>query len=191
MIFNNFSDAVSYLEGAGYVLIFLLMLIEGPIVTVAASFLASLGFFNIFVILILSFLGNFIGDYLHYQIGYYGGEKAVDKYLPKSGKSKKKILNIRKNVDNHFGKTILFIKLTPMASPGLIFLGYLKVPLRRFLLYSAIISLIFSMFFVAIGYYLGYAFDNWLKYFKITEYLFYFIIIVLICFMVYKKLKKD
>ncbi len=56
MIPTSFSSALSFALSHGYVLIFLIMIIEGPFITTAAAFAASLGYFNIFIILSNTFI---------------------------------------------------------------------------------------------------------------------------------------
>ena len=57
-----FDQVLTFIEQNGYVLLFLLMILEGPIVTAAAAFAASLGYLSLPVVFILSVLGNIIGD---------------------------------------------------------------------------------------------------------------------------------
>lgn len=45
------------------------MVVEGPIVTSIAAFAASLGYLDIYMILIISLLGNLIPDILLFFIG--------------------------------------------------------------------------------------------------------------------------
>jgi membrane protein YqaA with SNARE-associated domain len=56
------------------------MIVEGTVTNTAAAFAASLGYFNIWIILVLAFLGDAIGDIIMYTIGYYGRRKMLDRY---------------------------------------------------------------------------------------------------------------
>ena len=69
MIPDSFSSALAFTISQSYLFIFIVMVIEGPIITTAASFAASLGYFNIGIIFLLSLLGDLVGDGLHYIIG--------------------------------------------------------------------------------------------------------------------------
>ena len=63
------SEVLDWLIRYGYLLMFLLMLIEGPTITASAALGAALGYFNVFVVFALSFLGNFLPDMLYYMLG--------------------------------------------------------------------------------------------------------------------------
>lgn len=62
-------QSLSYWHFAGYILIFLGMIIEGDAVLFAASFLAYQGFFNPFIMAGTAFLGVLFGDFLWYWAG--------------------------------------------------------------------------------------------------------------------------
>jgi membrane protein DedA with SNARE-associated domain len=64
--------AVSWVLKSSYAGMFIIMLIEGPVVTAFGGFGAKLGFFNVWFVLLLSALGNFLPDLFFYGIGYYG-----------------------------------------------------------------------------------------------------------------------
>ena len=49
---------LGYIKTIGYPLMLLIMIVEGPIATLLAAFAASLGFFNIYLVFILSMLGT-------------------------------------------------------------------------------------------------------------------------------------
>ena len=190
MIFLNFLQTAEYLQGTSYFIIFLLMVIEGPIVTSAAAFLASLGFFNIFIIFILSLLGDLVGDCLHYTIGRYGGHKLIKKYHKKFSVTKKDLNKTEHNLNKHFGKTMFVIKFTPLfTTPGLILMGSLKIPLKKFIIYSLLITLPRTIFFILTGYYFGIAFDKIMNYYKIGGYIIViFVIFVIISYLIFKKI---
>ena len=63
----------------GYPTMLLLMTLEGPIVTIIAAFLASMGYFNVFAVFGLSVLGDVLGDIVLYFIGYFGGYRILSK----------------------------------------------------------------------------------------------------------------
>ena len=72
-VFNitSFASAFSWVIAHGYPLMFVAMLIEGPIVTAAATFAVVFGYFNISMIFVLSILGDIVADVIYYIIGYF------------------------------------------------------------------------------------------------------------------------
>src|SRR5437762_2032987 len=108
---SDFSAVFAWTISHGYLLMFIAMLIEGPIVTSAAAFAAALGYFNIPMVFLLSLLGDIVADIIYYAIGYWGRLKIVDRIGPKFGLSKERMGNIEKLLGEHRIKTILAIKL--------------------------------------------------------------------------------
>ncbi len=172
MFYNSFSSALAFVQQQGYVFIFLAMVIEGPIITTAASFAASLGLFSIWVIFLLSLLGDLVGDVLHYFLGYLGREAFIERFGSRAGISKKFIKGLEKRLRAHLGKTLFFVKFTPfITTPGLMMAGALKVPLKRYLFYSFAITLPRTLFFTFLGFYFGVAADNLLRYFRLSQFI--------------------
>jgi membrane protein DedA with SNARE-associated domain len=172
MVLSNISTAISvlkssspmgilaFLQTTGYFILFIVMIFEGPIITYAAAFAASLGVFNIFYIFILSFLGNVVGDLIFFFIGRIGKRYVIDKYVSHWLKEKR-IEKIRDYLKNNPGKTIVAIKLTPpLPAPGLILAGASEMSFKIFMIYSSIVSASFSIFLTALGFYSGVAFNT-------------------------------
>lgn len=132
------------------------MIVEGPITTVIASFLASLGLINVFLVYALALTGNIIGDFIYYGIGRFGRERFIKKYGKYIGLHEERIESLERHYKNHFFKTIFIAKVTeaPIV-PTLVAAGLAKVDLRKYLLLTAAIEIPKTMIVVAIGYYFG------------------------------------
>lgn len=168
---NDFASMLQFLQTSGYGIIFILMILEGPIVTYIASFLSSFGIFNIYYIFILSFLGNIIGDLVLFFIGRVGKKGAIEKYESKS-LNPTRMNKLKLYLEKNPGKTIAAIKLTPfLPVPGLILAGASNIKLSKFILYSTIVTMGFAVFIVSLGFYSGVAFLEIAKYVKYAEYL--------------------
>jgi membrane protein DedA with SNARE-associated domain len=152
------ASILSFLQGQGYLIIFLVMCLEGPLITYVAAFAASLGVFNIVVIYLLSLAGNLTGDIIYYTIGKFASASFVRRRSLKtmSGWRMERVsAYLRKNP----GKALTIIKLTPpLPTPGLILAGASGIPLRTFLLYSLVVSTCYSLVFTLAGFYSGVAF---------------------------------
>ncbi len=140
----------------GYLIIFPLMIIEGPIVTIIASFLASLGAFNILIIYILGVAGNIIGDAIYYSIGKFGREKFLHKYGKYISVDEKKVEYIENHYKKHMLKTILIAKITEAPIiPALISAGIAKTNFKKFITICALAEIPKVAIIVSIGYFFG------------------------------------
>ncbi|MBI3623205.1 VTT domain-containing protein [Candidatus Pacearchaeota archaeon] len=172
-----------------YIIIFLIMIIEGPIITMSAAFAASSGYLNVWLILFLSFFADVVGDSLDYLIGYYGRKKLVKRYNHIFKIRKIALKKIERHFKNHLGKTLFILKMTPLALPGLILAGASKVPLKKYIKWCIIIIIPRAIFFTFIGYSFGILINSVLKFYKITEYfILALVIVVLGIYWVYRKL---
>jgi membrane protein DedA with SNARE-associated domain len=171
MIINLAPELSAFLHTQGYIIMFITMVLEGPIVTYSSAFAASLGVFNIYIILLLSGFGNVVGDIVLYSIGKYGGRGILRRHFDKS-MNKSKMHKLQEHMLKHPGKTIMLIKLTPIICvPGLVMAGAMDVPWKKFLLYSVIVSFTYSAIFTILGFYSGVAFGKIITYVKYSEFI--------------------
>ncbi|MDQ1284405.1 MAG: hypothetical protein QG620_753 [Patescibacteria group bacterium] len=133
------------------------MIIEGPVVTIIAAMLASLGAFNVFVVLILSIIGDMAGDVILYGLGYrygLGFVRRVGKYM---GITEKLVARMEKYFARHGGKTIFAVKSTTgLCWAAFTAAGIVKMDFKKFLKYSFLGGIVWSSFLVAMGYFYGY-----------------------------------
>jgi len=187
----NISDPaiLGHIKTIGYPLMLIVMIVEGPIITILAAFAASLGFFNIFIVLILSILGDIIGDMILYTIGYFGGNRALAKA--------EKILKIKPAIvakleslfRTHGKKTIFAVKSTTgLCWITFIAAGTMQMKFKDFITASFLGGIIWSGFLVIMGYFFGYAFreiGDYIKYAGLI--IFFFAVIFYITLTLYKR----
>lgn len=189
MVLGISADVLALLQTHGYWVMFLIMILEGPIVTYVAAFAASLEIFNFYIVLILSILGNVVGDLIYYLIGRFGRKIIVDRYMNFMHLKKERIEKIEKYLKENVGKTITVVKLTPpLPGPGLILAGVVRIPFGKFMFYSVLVSVIFSLFFTLIGFYSGVAFGTMSKYVKYGQFLIGGVVLLIIGFWLLLKL---
>jgi membrane protein DedA with SNARE-associated domain len=188
---SDFAGALQFLQTSGYGIMLILMIIEGPIITYIASFAASLGIFNVFYVFIISFLGNFIGDLIFFYIGRISKEGAVEKYVHKSI-NETRMSRLKMYLEKNPGKTIAVIKLTPfLPVPGLILTGASNIKFKKFVVYSVLVTMAYSLVMVLLGFYSGVAFLTIAKYVKYIEYLIGgTVILITLLFFLFKFLYK-
>jgi membrane protein DedA with SNARE-associated domain len=187
--FSTFQGALSFVEASSYIMIFIAMVIEGPIVTAAAAFAASLGYLNIITIFFLSLFGDLLGDILHYGAGRMLHRSFIEKYSYKIGIKRKTIERMEKHMRNNLGKTMLLVKFTPILTlVGLLLTGALRVPFRKFMKVSLLVTLPRTIFFTCLGYFFGVAVSRIMRYFNLGSYILPFIALVaLIAYFAYRK----
>ncbi len=159
--FASFSGTLAWVKSAGYLLLFAAMVIEGPVVTAAAAFAAALGFFNIYIIFVLSILGDLAGDFAYYAIGYFGRVAFVERYGHRIGLTTQRLERMEHLIKTHPKKTLAAIKLAPiLPAPGLMMIGAVKMPFGRYTAMTILVTLPKSLLFMLLGFYFGRAYDR-------------------------------
>ncbi len=173
-----------------YFILFPIVVFEGPIITVVAGFLTSLGYFNFFTVYAVAVAGDLAGDALHYAVGYWGGGKFIRKYGHYFFMDEKRIIKLEKSFERN-GNKMLFIGKMAHGAGGafLIAAGLVKMPFREFMRSNLLATILKSLTLLLLGFYYG-AFLS-----KINSYLDYIaaifigavIIIAVIYFFYYPK----
>jgi membrane-associated protein len=146
-----------FLRHYGYWIMLPLMIIEGPVVTIMAAILASLGAFNVFIVLILSIAGDMIGDIILYGLGHRYGMAFVRGFGKYMGITEKLVLRMEKYFERHGGKTIFAVKSTTgLCWATFTAAGIVKMDFKKFVKYSFLGGIVWSSFLVAMGYFYGY-----------------------------------
>lgn len=160
-------ELIHILSFWGYPTMLLLMTLEGPIVTIIAAFLASLGYFNVFVVFGLSVAGDVIGDVILYHIGYFGGQKILPKVEKFLKISQSTVEKLKQKFHENSGRIIFYVKSTTgLSYITFITAGTLKMRLSKFVAFSILGGLVWSSFLVMVGYFFGYAADQISQYIK-------------------------
>jgi membrane protein DedA with SNARE-associated domain len=168
-------DIFHFLQQYGYFVMLPLMIVEGPVVTIIAAMLASLGAFNIFAVFGFSVLGDLIGDVIFYSLGYkfgMGFVRGPGKYL---GITENLVLRMEKYFARHGGKTIFVVKSTTgLCWATFTAAGIVKMDFKKFLEYSFYGGLIWSGLLVALGYFYGYLWREIKTYIEWIGYVIFF-----------------
>lgn len=134
-----------------------LMIIEGPVATIISAMLASLGAFNVWIVLLLSIAGDMIGDLLFYGMGFRWGMHFVKGFGRYLGLTESLVARMEKYFEKHGGKTIFAVKSTTgLCWATFTAAGIVKMDLKKFVTYSFLGGIVWSGFLVAMGYFYGY-----------------------------------
>ena len=188
MIPTTFLAITQWVLHQGYTLMFVLMLIEGPVVTAAGAFAAALSYFHLWIVFLLSILANLIPDVVYYAMGYWGRHRFIDQYGHYFGLTKKRVAAAEKLANQHTGKSLIAIKMIPfLATPGLIIVGASKMDLRKYILWSIAITIPSSLIYLLLGYYFGAAYTTIDHYLHLGYYLAIAVAIVLIAIIYFQR----
>jgi membrane protein DedA with SNARE-associated domain len=168
---EGFQGTVQWVLHHGYSLMFLLMLIEGPVVTAAAAFGAALGYFNVWIVAVLSILANLIPDAVYYALGYWGRNQLLEKYGHYFGITKQRVAQVEALAKEHSGKSLIAIKMIPfLATPGLIVIGASRMDIKKYALWCTAITIPTSLVYLVLGFYFGAAYSTIQDYLHIGIY---------------------
>ncbi len=187
-----FQQSVQWVIANGYWLLFIAMLIEGPAVTAAGAFAAALGYMNVYVVFLLSILGNLIPDIIYYLVGFWGQKGFAERYASQFGLTKERISRLENLSEHHAGKMLAVIKIIPfLATPGLILAGAFRIPVKKYIIWSLIITVPSSLFFLIVGYYFGAAYATISRYLNYGGYAaFGFLVMFALIYYGYKKISR-
>ncbi len=162
--FFNF-DLITFIRAAGYFGILAIVFAEsglffgfflpGDSLLFTAGFLASQGYFNIFILIILCFVGAVLGD----SVGYAFGKKTGSMLFVKEDSimfKKSHLERARIFYETHGGKTIVLARFMPIIrtfAPIIAGVGIMKYPV--FLFYNVIGAALWAIGLPFLGYFLG------------------------------------
>ncbi len=156
---NDLAILVPWVINHGYLIFTIFAIIEGPFITISAGVAAALGYFNVFIILALAFLGDFIGDLMYYAIGYMGHNLIRSPFFRFFGLNEERIKKIENLLQTQTLKAVMLVKLSPLIGPiGLVVIGAARPPFKKFFWPSLGICVPKSFFFVLLGFYFGQAY---------------------------------
>ena len=187
---QTFVTLVHWVIGHGYFLFFIAAFLEGPLVTAAAGVAAALGYYSIVIIIILSVLGDLVADTVYYTIGYWSRKTLITRYGSYVGLTAERVKSLERLLHRHAGKAMIVIKLSPVIPvPGLIMIGSARVPLRKFIRSSLLITLPKSLLFAFMGFFAGRAYGRLSETIASAQTLLAFIaVVIFVTYVAYKKL---
>jgi len=191
MDLSTSTGLLAFVQNHGYFIVFLLVIVEGPLTNYVAAFASSLGFFNVYIILILSILANYMADLIYFFIGRLGKKALVERRINNLLDSER-IKKIKEYLGKNPGKILTIIKIAPpLPMPGLILAGTTNMKTSKFIFYSFIITVVLSSFFTVLGYFSGMAFNIIPKYFKYGELIITAALIVILAIWIWLRFNSE
>ena len=137
-----------------YLVLALLVAIEGPIATLLGAAAASAGLMRPILVFIVAAFGNLTADSLWYSLGYAGKVETALRLGRRLGIRQELLESLEKGLQIHATKIMLMAKLTmSFMIPSLLAAGLVKVPWRRW--FPAVFGgeMLWTGSLVLIGYY--------------------------------------
>jgi len=161
---------------------FIVPIPSGSLLMATAGF-ASVGYFNFKLIIIISILGNIIGDNLSYWWARIYGKKIFSYIGFRKIIRSRTFSSIEHKFRQHPGAIVFLSRFEVLSTLSVnILAGIGKVPYRKYLMYESIGSISQVLFYGSIGYIFGY---NWQSANNIISRILLLILFVLI-FLIFK-----
>ncbi len=170
--------ATEFIDAAGYVGIFVLMLLESACIPVPseaimlfAGFNVSEGDMTLFGIVTAGVLGNIVGSWVAWGVGYYGRLELLEK---------SRFIHInQKHLDwaddwfqRHGDATVFFTRMLPIIRTFISLpAGIAKMPFWRFTLYTALGCIPWVLMLGIVGREVGDNWEEWRDYLHYGDYL--------------------
>lgn len=155
---------MQYFARYGGIAIFVIVLLEylnlpgfpAGVIMPLAGVWAAKGNINFMIALLITVAAGLLGSLLLYLLGYKGGELFLSKYIKKFPKQKAAIDKNLELIRKKGCIGIFFSKLIPMVRTIIsIPAGVLKMNIWEYIVSSTLGILVWNLFFVGAGYYLG------------------------------------
>jgi membrane protein DedA with SNARE-associated domain len=131
-------------------------LLEGPIVTVIAAYLAQLGYMNLLAVYLICVAADLVGDAMLYGIGRYGASALPRQVTRRLGLTETWQAALTGHFASQGDMALLFGKWTHAAGmPFLIAAGMARMNFLRFIGVNLLGTLPKTLVFLVIGYFLG------------------------------------
>ena len=162
----SIATLTTLIQTDGLKLLLPLAVVEGPIVSVVAGWLARLGLLPLGWAYGVLVLGDLIGDALHYAVGRSGARILPARWRARLGLDDPASGQLARHFGENGGRTLVVAKLThSLGFAALIAAGAARMPLPAFLWYNLVATLPKSLAFLMLGYGLGHAsalIDSWI-----------------------------
>ena len=140
-----------------YVIITILVFLEGPSMTLLAGAMAASGILRVDLVFIAAAIGNFLADYWWYSLGYFGGSRGFIYRFHWFQRRREQIEKLEAGMHEHGVRMYLMSKVSlgMLTIPTLLSAGLARVAWYRLIVVSLIIEPLWTGLLVFAGYHLG------------------------------------
>lgn len=151
-----FISTISEHRHWGYVILFLGMIVEGEFVLMSAGVLAHIGALNIGNVFLTAYAGVIVNDIVWYNLGVYLKEKHNHRWPIRwmENKTARFLINTK---EKPFKAMFISKFIAGLSHSTLLLLGFLKINFSYFLKVQILISFLWTLCFLALGFLFGFA----------------------------------
>jgi undecaprenyl-diphosphatase len=152
----------------GYAVVFFGVFLEntglpvpGETALLAGAALSRSGRLSLPLVIVTAIAGAILGDNLGFLIGRRGGRALVDRFGPRVGLSRDRLLQFDRFFDRHGAKTVFIARfVTGLRVFGALLAGTSGLSWGRFLLYNSTGAIAWATTFGGVGYLLAYSWQT-------------------------------
>lgn len=184
------AEIASIISSHGIAILAPLSIVEGPIVTVVAAYLASLHLLRLVDVIICVIIGDLVGDCILYWVG-----RGMLDWLPLSlrvrfGVSRRRMAVLMRTYRDNGVRVVVVGKLTHAAGFAvLIAAGAARMPFMTFVLANFLATIPKSLALVAVGYLFGSAHVLIAQWFSVGSVVILAGLLAVVAVLVYRKRK--
>ena len=140
-----------------YVILFVLIFIEGPAITMTAGAMAGAGILRFDLVFIVAVVGNTVADYTGYLLGRFGGHRSRLFRLRWVQRNEMMIEHLSVNIHRQATRLFILTKAAVglMSIPVLVAAGVARVQWWRLFMVSIVFEPIWNGLLIMAGYRLG------------------------------------
>ena len=151
-------DILGFLSFSRYAVVFVLCIVEGPIVMISSGFLYRLGQFYLVPLYFSMVAGDFVADLGWYAVGRFGAWPLIHRYGKYFNITPQIIYKIEDRFKKYQNKILFISKITMgfgFALATLIVAGLLRVDFKKYVILNFLGGFIWTAFLLAVGYFFG------------------------------------
>jgi membrane protein DedA with SNARE-associated domain len=166
-----------------YIILGLLVLVEGPIATLLGAAAASAGLMRPLGVFASAAIGNLTADSLWYTLGYLGKTRWIRQFGQRFGIRESLVNHLEQQMIEHATRVLFLAKLTlSFVIPSLIAAGLLRIPWRRWFPALIAAETLWTGSLVLIGFYTTEAIKRvqaWVQYTALSVSIIFVIILII------------
>ncbi len=193
---------INFISQTGYWGIFVLMAAESALIPIPSEvtmpfsgYLASIGKFNIYIIVVVGAFANLAGSLLAYWLGKWGQEAVVIRFIERYGKffliSVEEFHRSERWFRTYGQKIVFFSRILPIIRTFISLpAGIAEMNIWKFSFLTLLGSLIWSAFLTYIGFALGKNWNSIEIYYRKFEYVIVFLVLAAGLYYLIHKIRK-
>lgn len=139
-----------------YILLAILVMVEGPVATLAGAVACSAGLMKPIWVFTAAAGGNLLADSLWYVLGYMGKLEWLERYGKWFGLRQSMIYRFTRDIQKHAVKLLVVAKLTMgLVIPTLVAIGLARVSVRRWGFWLVLAETLWTGTLLFLGYHFG------------------------------------